>query len=153
MLSSSRRIFNEYFPVKAISGNITVKLKLSFGISALNGTGNQTNQSSLLLLIIYCARETSINRNYLHIHLSFSTTNWLGPLTINELNLAWNSGPRRKLILSKANGSSGGVVKPSPKSPVANFGRNLSTSRKMQSSGLGRFREHAVIVDAETKTK
>lgn len=35
IFNNNRCIFNEYFPVKLIFGNITVKLKLKFGISAL----------------------------------------------------------------------------------------------------------------------
>lgn len=77
----------------------------------------------------------------------------LGPLTRLFVNVALNSGPRLNLMTSMGNGSNGTILNPSPRSPMASIRRNLFVSFKMHSSGLGRFREHAVIDEAERKQK
>lgn len=141
IFSNNRRIFSEYLPVKLIFGNITVKLKLNLGISAL------WKKESIIIIVVPKNGCDKVGLRF-SAYFNFSTTNLLGPYTMSELNLALNSGPRRKLILSSAIGSSDGVVKPSPRSPLANFGRNFSTSRNIHSSGFGRFREHVDMVDA-----
>lgn len=51
-------------------------------------------------------------------------------------------------MLSMCRGSSGGVLNPSPRSPIARDGRSLFTASMMHSSGRGRFREQVSIVDA-----
>lgn len=78
------------------------------------------------------------------------TTKLLGPLTKILLNVALNSGPCLKWMLSKKSGSSGTVLKPSPRSPTVNPSRNLLISSRMHFSGFGKLREHVVIDDAES---
>lgn len=77
----------------------------------------------------------------------------LGPLTKILLNVALNSGPRLMLMLSKYNGSSGTVLNPSPRSPIASAFFNLLISSKIHFSGCGRFREQVVIDDAKIERK
>lgn len=54
------------------------------------------------------------------------------------------------MIRSKANGSIGGIWKPSPRSPPANSGFSLFASAIMHDSMLRVFLEHGVIDDAGT---
>lgn len=81
-------------------------------------------------------------------YFNFLRTNLLGPLTHKLENVAVNSGPCLKWILSKYIGSSGTVLNPSPKSPSVNGCLNFSTSAAMHFSGFRKFREHGVIDDA-----
>lgn len=67
------------------------------------------------------------------------------------MNTALNSGLGRIIIRSKANGSIGGMWKPSPKSPTANSGLSLLASAIIHDSILRVFLEHGVIDDAEIK--
>lgn len=80
-------------------------------------------------------------------HLNFETTKLLGPFTRRLLNDAMNSGPRLNWILSKPNGSRATVFL-SPKSPVANRGRNPFMMSSMHSLGFATLREQVFIAEA-----
>lgn len=86
-------------------------------------------------------------------HFILGIVNVLGPLTKILLNVAVKSGPRLKWMMSSASGSSGTVLTPSPRLPVARFGRNLLISSRIHFSGAGKFREHVFIDDAACVTQ
>lgn len=92
-------------------------------------------------------QKKSIIKNRL-TYFNFFKMNLLGPFTHKLENVAMKSGPCLKCIFSKYNGSSGTVLNPSPKSPVASGFLNFSTSSEMHFSGFAKFREHGVIDDA-----
>lgn len=63
------------------------------------------------------------------------------------------SGPRLKWIFPKFIGSIGTVLRPSPKSPVANLGLKSFIEFKIHWLKFGSFREQIFIVDAEITKK
>lgn len=89
-----------------------------------------------------------MNINFGSIYFNFFTTNLLGPFTHKLENVAVKSGPCLKWIFSRYSGSSGIVLNPSPKSPIASGCLIFSTSSKIHFSGFAKFREHGVIDDA-----